>query len=203
MKTPRRSAPSRTSSISSTIVSREAATAAPTNSFVVASDHAALPAKAIVVDELRTAGLEVVDLGPDDPASVDYPDYAEKVARAVAGGQAGQGVLLCGSGIGMSIAANKVAGIRAALVHDVTGAALARQHNDANVLVLGGGMLGERLIRDIVRTWISSQFEGGRHQRRVDKIGEIEAPRQSSAAASAVTVDRGKDENAPGDRRRR
>lgn len=92
----------------------------------------------------------------------------------MARGEAAQGVLLCGSGIGMSIAANKVAGVRAALVHDVTGAALARQHNDANVLVLGGAMLGERLIRDIVRTWIDSRFDGGRHQRRVDKIAGLE-----------------------------
>ena len=115
-----------------------------------------------------------VDLGPADHQSVDYPDYAAAVARGVAAGDADLGVLLCGSGIGMSIAANKVAGIRAALVHDVTGAALSRQHNNANVLVLGGGMLGERLIREIVRTWVNSRFEGGRHQRRVDKITHLE-----------------------------
>jgi ribose 5-phosphate isomerase B len=112
----------------------------------------------------------VRDLGPSDTASVDYPDFAERVARGVAGGDGDRGVLLCASGIGMSIAANKVAGVRAALVHDMTGAALSRQHNDANVLVLGGAMLGERLIRDIVRTWVQAGFEGGRHQRRVDKI---------------------------------
>jgi ribose 5-phosphate isomerase B len=147
------------------------------NRILVASDHAAVQAKAIVVDELRAAGLDVRDLGPADTKSVDYPDYAEAVARGVAAGEAEQGVLLCGSGIGMSIAANKVDGIRAALVHDVTGAALARQHNDANVLVMGGGMLGDRLIRDIVRTWLQSHFEGGRHQKRVDKIERIELSR--------------------------
>ena len=126
------------------------------------------------MDELRAAGFDVRDLGPADSSSVDYPDYAEAVARGVAAGEADQGVLLCGSGIGMSIAANKVDGIRAALVHDVTGAALSRQHNDANVLVLGGAMIGERLIREIVRTWVNSDFEGGRHQRRIDKIGQLE-----------------------------
>lgn len=128
----------------------------------------------MVVDELRACGLTVEDLGPATADSVDYPDYAELVARRVASGTADRGVLLCGSGIGMSIAANKVDGIRAALVHDVTGAALSRQHNDANVLVLGGGMLGERLIREIVRTWVNSRFEGGRHQGRLDKIVTIE-----------------------------
>jgi ribose 5-phosphate isomerase B len=144
------------------------------NRILVASDHAAVQAKAIVIDELKAAGLDVRDLGPADTTSVDYPDYAEAVARGVAAGDAEQGVLLCGSGIGMSIAANKVDGIRAALVHDVTGAALARQHNDANVLVMGGGMLGDRLLRDIVRTWLQSNFEGGRHRKRVDKIERIE-----------------------------
>jgi len=126
------------------------------------------------VDELRACGADVRDLGPADTSSVDYPDYAEAVARGVAAGEADLGVLLCGSGIGMSIAANKVDGIRAALVHDVTGAALSRQHNNANVLVLGGGMLGERLIREIVRTWLHSGFDGGRHQQRIDKISRIE-----------------------------
>jgi ribose 5-phosphate isomerase B len=149
-------------------------TAHATETWFVASDHAALPAKAVVVDELRACGIDARDLGPSDPASVDYPDYAERVARAVASGEAARGVLLCGTGIGMSIAANKVDGVRAALVHDVTSAAMSRQHNDANVLVLGGGMLGERLIRDIVRTWVNSRFEGGRHQGRLDKIRRLE-----------------------------
>ncbi len=142
--------------------------------FLVASDHAGVAAKQVVLDELKACGVDAKDLGPSDTKSVDYPDYAQAVANGVAKGDAEAGVLLCGTGIGMSIAANKVDGIRAALVHDVTGAALSRQHNDANVLVLGGGMLGERLIRDIVRTWVQSSFEGGRHQRRIDKIASIE-----------------------------
>jgi ribose 5-phosphate isomerase B len=150
--------------------------------FLVASDHAALEAKSVVLDELRACGVTVADLGPHSRESVDYPDYAEALARKVAGAEADRGVLLCGSGIGMSIAANKVDGIRAALVHDVTGAALSRQHNDANVLVLGGGMLGERLIREIVRTWVNSGFDGGRHQQRIDKIRRIERQRGASGA---------------------
>lgn len=184
---PRRSAPSRTSSISSTTGSREAATAATSERFLVASDHAAVAAKAIVVDELRACGVEVNDLGPFNGDSVDYPDYAQAVAGGVARGEAERGVLLCGSGIGMSIAANRVDGIRAALVHDVTGAALSRQHNDANVLVLGGGMLGDRLIRDIVRTWVHSRFEGGRHQRRIDKIESIRTNTAGAAPAPGRT----------------
>ena len=110
---------------------------------------------------------------------------AGSVGKAVADGHASRGVLVCGSGIGMSIAANKVDGIRAALVHDVTGAALSRQHNDANVLVLGGGMLGERLIREIVRTWLHSGFEGGRHQQRLDKIRRIEESTRRQARQGA------------------
>lgn len=140
----------------------------------VGCDHAAVAAKGVVVDELRALGLDVIDVGTDGAASVDYPDYAEIVGRAVAAGEAPRGVLLCGSGIGMSIAANKIAGVRAALVHDVTGAQLSRRHNDANLLVLGGGMLGDRLIREIVRTWVHSEFEGGRHALRVDKIRALE-----------------------------
>ncbi len=111
----------------------------------------------------------------DGSESVDYPDYALRVAEAVAGGQAARGVLLCGTGIGMSIAANKVAGVRAALVHDVDGARMSRLHNDANILVMGGRVLDEAAIREIVRVWLDTGFEGGRHARRVGKISDIEA----------------------------
>ncbi len=155
--------------------------AAGAQKFLVASDHAAISAKAVVVDELRSCGIDAVDLGPNDSASVDYPDYAELVARGVSAGEADRGVLLCGTGIGMSIAANKIDGVRAALVHDMTTAAMSRQHNDANVLVLGGGLLGDRLIRDIVRTWVNSRFEGGRHERRLDKIRSLEGTRDTSS----------------------
>ncbi len=127
------------------------------------------------MDVLRDLGLKVNDLGTDSAESVDYPDFAVEVARAVSAGSADRGVLLCATGIGMAIAANKVPGVRAALVHDVTTAKLSREHNDANVLVLGGAVLGDRLIRDIVAAWFSSEFEGGRHQRRVDKISALES----------------------------
>lgn len=141
---------------------------------VVASDHAALGARRTVVATLGEHDVEVVDLGPNDDSSVDYPDFARAVAERVAAGEADYGILLCGTGIGMSIAANKVPGIRAALVHDSFTAEMARRHNDANVLVLGGGVLGDRLIASIVDTWVGAPFEGGRHQRRLDKIAELE-----------------------------
>ena len=144
-------------------------------------DHAAVAAKQAVVDALESLGAEVRDFGTSGRESVDYPDFAEQVARAVAEGSASRGVLLCGTGIGMSIAANKVAGVRAALVHDVTTARMARLHNDANVLVLGGGMLGDRVIREIVSSFMVTEFEGGRHQRRIDKISRIEAAPPGSA----------------------
>jgi ribose 5-phosphate isomerase B len=127
-----------------------------------------------VLDALAGLGVSCRDLGAHDDRSVDYPDYAAEVAKALAEGQASRAVLLCGTGIGMSIAVNKFPGVRAALVHDVTTARMSRRHNDANVLVLGGGLLGDRLLRDIVEAWFTTEFEGGRHQRRIDKIAEIE-----------------------------
>ena len=123
--------------------------------------------------------MRCIDLGTGGAESVDYPDYAEQVAREVASGHADRGILLCGTGIGMSIAANKVPGIRAALVHDVTTARMSRLHNDANVLALGGGLLGDRLLRDIVTAWLTTDFEGGRHQRRLDKIARLEQTHDS------------------------
>lgn len=135
----------------------------------------------MVIDELRARGVDVLDLGTNDAASVDYPDYAAQVARIVAAGEASFGVLLCSTGVGMAIAANKFHGIRAALVHDVTTAHLAREHNNANILVLGGALLGDRILREIVRTWLDSAFEGGRHQRRVDKIGVLEDAERPTA----------------------
>ncbi len=153
----------------------EESTAPVSDRVVVGSDHAAVDGKRVVVDVLAGLGIEVEDLGADGSESVDYPDYALRVAEAVAGGQAARGVLLCGTGIGMSIAANKVAGIRAALVYDVDGARMSRLHNDANILVMGGRVLDEAAIREIVRVWLETGFEGGRHARRVGKISEIEA----------------------------
>ena len=132
-----------------------------------------------MVDTLAALGVECRDLGAHDDRSVDYPDYAAQVSEAVSAGRAARGVLLCGTGIGMSITANKFPGVRAALVHDVTTARMSRLHNDANVLVLGGGLLGERLLRDIVEVWFATEFEGGRHQRRLDKITAVERAAKS------------------------
>ena len=133
-----------------------------------------MTAKAVVVEELRAAGFDVRDLGPADTTSVDYPDYAEAVARGVAAGEADRGVLLCGSGIGMSIAANKVAGIRAALVTDEKTAELSRTHNDANIFCAGARTLPVLKIAEALKVWLATPWEGGRHQRRIEKIGRME-----------------------------
>jgi ribose 5-phosphate isomerase B len=112
-----------------------------------------------------------LDLGTDSADSVDYPDFAGKLADAIKAGKASRGILICGSGIGISIAANRHAHIRCALAHDVTGARLSRQHNDANVLAMGGRMIGDVLAKECVEMFLSTEFEGGRHQKRVDKLG--------------------------------
>ena len=137
---------------------------------LIASDHAGLQLKASLLEALADAKVDHQDLGPSAPDSVDYPDFAQKVARAVAGQNDALGVLVCGSGIGMSIAANKVKGVRAALCRTELEAKLARQHNDANVLCLGERITGQSLARAILEAFLSARFEGGRHQRRVDKM---------------------------------
>ncbi|CAB3394934.1 ribose 5-phosphate isomerase B [Kyrpidia spormannii] len=144
----------------------------------IGSDHAGFALKtsihSLLVDEL---GVEVVDTGCTDcqnGKSVDYPDYALPVARMVARGEVDRGILICGTGIGMSIAANKIKGIRAALVHDLFTARAAREHNDANVLALGGRLIGPDIAREIVRLFITTPYSGGRHDRRLDKIAQIE-----------------------------
>ena len=126
------------------------------------------------MEELRKRGDEVQDLGPEGKASVDYPDYAERVGEAVVSGKVDRGILICCSGLGMSIAANKVKGIRAALVESVESARLSRLHNDANILCLSALRTSEDTAREIVKVWLETGFEGGRHQRRVEKIGELE-----------------------------
>lgn len=138
--------------------------------IAIASDHGGLELKNQVRLWLEELGAEVLDMGCDGSASVDYPDYAEKVARAVAEGRAERGVLVCGTGIGMSIAANRFRGVRATLVHDAFTARMSRQHNDSNVLVLGGRVLGVEVARDIVALWYTTPYEGDRHQRRLDKL---------------------------------
>jgi len=138
--------------------------------IAIAADHGGFDLKSILVHELRALGYEVLDLGTMTRDSVDYPDFAATLASAIVDGRAARGVLICGSGIGMSIAANRHRAIRAALVHDDTSARLARQHNDANVLVLGARLLGPEVDKDCVKTFFSTQFEGGRHARRVAKM---------------------------------
>jgi len=142
--------------------------------IVIGSDHGGLNLKAALRSYLDRRGFTVSDAGTDSDASVDYPDFGLKVAESVAAGTADLGVLICGTGIGMSIAANKVPGIRAALVTDVFMARMAKEHNNANILVLGGRVLDEQKACDLVGAWLDATFEGGRHQGRLDKITEIE-----------------------------
>ena len=142
---------------------------------VIGSDHGGLELKASVSEALRQRGLEVVDLGTDNDDSVDYPDFAEKVAGSVSRGVATCGILVCGTGIGMSIVANKFPGVRAALVTDEYMARMAKEHNNANILVLGGRVLEAMYAARIVAVWLDAVFEGGRHQRRLDKIAQLEA----------------------------
>ncbi|MBF0627724.1 MAG: ribose 5-phosphate isomerase B [Magnetococcales bacterium] len=138
----------------------------------VATDHGAVELKQDLVAWIRTRhGLEVVDFGVHGSDAVDYPDLAATLCQALlAGGPGDRGILLCGTGIGMSMAANRWSGIRAALCHDEFGARLSRQHNDANVLVLGGRVTGVAVARAMVDVWLREPFEGGRHQRRLDKL---------------------------------
>ncbi len=143
--------------------------------LVVGSDHAGFELKEELAAHLRSAGHDVVDVGTTDTASVDYPDFGAAVGRAVVAGDGELGVAVCGSGIGIAIAANKVPGVRAATVHDVTSARLSRQHNDANVVCLGQRFTGPQVAIDAVEAFLAVDFEGGRHQRRVNKIAELEA----------------------------
>jgi ribose 5-phosphate isomerase B len=143
--------------------------------IAVGSDHAGYEAKEHLKRWLAERGHDVDDLGTHGSASVDYPDYAGRVARAVATGQAALGVLICGSGIGMSIAANKVAGIRAAHCTDGYQARVARQHNDANVLCMGARVSGSGVMEDTLESFLTHTFEGGRHAARVEKIGRLES----------------------------
>jgi ribose 5-phosphate isomerase B len=143
--------------------------------LAIGSDHGGLELKSVLIEALRQRGLDLRDMGTDGAESVDYPDFAEKVAGAVSRGEAACGVLICGTGIGMSIVANKFPGVRAALVTDEYMARMAKEHNNANVLVLGGRVLDAAAANRIVGIWLDTAYEGGRHQRRLDKIAEIEA----------------------------
>jgi ribose 5-phosphate isomerase B len=140
--------------------------------IAIASDHAGFALKALLAADLKAAGHAVIDLGAADAdTSVDYPDFGRACAEAVAGGRAEIGVVVCGSGIGISIAANRVAGARCALVHDHLSARLARQHNDANLIAFGARLIGPETARDALAAFLATPFEGGRHAARVSKLG--------------------------------
>jgi ribose 5-phosphate isomerase B len=142
--------------------------------IAIASDHRGVRVKGQIVAQLTDIGHEVVDFGPAGQESVDYPDFARQVAQALSRHEVDRGILICGTGLGMCIAANKFPGVRAVSCHDDFTAELSRRHNDANVMCLSADLLGDKLLKRIVEIWLSTEFEGGRHARRVDKIREIE-----------------------------
>ena len=142
--------------------------------IAVGSDHRGFAVKSHILALLRQRQCDVVDLGTHTEDNCDYPDVAFAVARLISTGQAERGVLICGTGIGMSIAANKVAGVRAAPVHDDITAELSRQHNDCNILCLSSDLIGQRMIDRIIDIWLATPFDGGRHARRVEKIHAYE-----------------------------
>ena len=142
--------------------------------IAIGSDHRGFTLKGRLVEMLGGMGHEVTDVGADSAESSDYPDYAAAVARQVSRGEADRGVLVCGSSIGMCIAANKFPGVRAGTCNDELTAEISRRHNDLNVLCLSGDVLGQRDVEPLLRTWLDTAFEGGRHARRVDKITAIE-----------------------------
>ncbi|MGA3206201.1 MAG: ribose 5-phosphate isomerase B [Syntrophales bacterium] len=141
--------------------------------IIIGSDHAGFPLKEVVKQHLAEMGYDVTDAGTDSPANVDYPDFGSIVAQRVSAGEFNRGILVCGSGVGMSIVANKFPGVRAALCLDEETARMSRLHNDANILVLAGRRTEEEAAKSIVHLWLNTEFEGGRHQRRLDKIGDI------------------------------
>lgn len=140
----------------------------------ISSDHGGNNLRKEIIELLKELNIEFEDFGPETADSVDYPDYAMPVAEGVASGKFDRGILICGTGIGMSIVANKVKGVRCALVHDVFSAKATRWHNNSNVLAMGERVIGPGLAREIVETWLNTDFEGGRHERRVNKIAELE-----------------------------
>ncbi len=152
--------------------------------IVIGSDHRGFEAKKRIRALLEQLGAQVTDHGPDTRESCDYPDAALAVARDVAEQRAERGILFCGTGLGMSIAANKVPGVRAALCHDELTAQLSRRHNDANILCLPADLVGDALMQSMVKVWLTTDFEGGRHARRVDKIRAYEQNHQKKGGCS-------------------
>lgn len=144
-----------------------------TKSIALAADHGGYELKNILKEFAEKLGWETLDLGVNDSLSVDYPDYAGRLAKALAEGRAERGILVCGTGIGISIAANRFSHIRAALIHDAFGARLARQHNDANVIVFGGRTIGAETAKDCLQIFLETDFENGRHARRVEMLANL------------------------------
>lgn len=142
--------------------------------IAISSDHGGNNLRREIISLLSELDIEYEDFGPETDDSVDYPDFATPVANGVALGNFDRGIVICGTGIGMSIAANKVKGVRCALVHDLFSAKATRQHNDSNVLAMGERVIGPGLAREIVATWLKTPFEGGRHERRIGKLMELE-----------------------------
>ncbi|WDI40069.1 ribose 5-phosphate isomerase B [Bremerella sp. P1] len=142
--------------------------------IAIGSDHRGYEVKAKIIELLSKLGHESVDCGAHDCNSIDYPDIASAVAEKIVSGEVDRGILICGSGIGMAITANKFPGVRAATCHDDLTAEMSRRHNNVNVMCLSADLLGERLIDRMVELWITTEFEKGRHQRRVDKISDVE-----------------------------
>ena len=142
--------------------------------LAIASDHAGFELKENLKEALRADGIDIEDLGPDTSEQVDYPDYGIKLATAVTDDDDLNGIVICGTGVGMSIVVNRFPKVRGTLCSDVYTAKLCRQHNDSNVLILGGRVVGKGLAYEIVKTWLNTPFEGGRHSRRLDKIDDIE-----------------------------
>ena len=142
--------------------------------LLIGADHGGVALKEVLIPYLTTRGILWEDVGTFGTESVDYPDLAEKVAQAVSQGKVPRGILICGSGIGMSIVANRFPGVRAALCHDLYTARMSREHNDANLLVLGGRLIGKGLAREMIKVWLESVFQGGNHQRRLDQIESLD-----------------------------
>lgn len=140
----------------------------------IASDHGGFELKEEIKGYLRTIGIEPIDMGTFSEDSVDYPDYGMLVAKKVSNGELEKGILICGTGIGMSIVANKFRGVRAALANDLYSARFSREHTDANILVIGGRIVGKDLAKEIVKTWLNTSFTEGRHRRRLEKIEALE-----------------------------
>lgn len=164
--------------------------------IAVASDHRGFHVKGKILNLLNGLGHEALDFGPDGESSVDYPDFAARVAAAVGEGRVDRGVLVCGTGVGMCIVANKFRGVRAAACHDDLTAEMSRLHNDANVLCLSADLLGDRLVNRMIELWLRTEFEGGRHARRVEMIARYEATNDTNGDGCGTAAPRS-DETPP------